>query len=74
MASKSVALRVREHRAAKRKAGLRLFQMWVPDVRSSAFKKEYARQCRVIAEAEKKDIEVQHFLEATLMEIEGWTG
>ena len=32
-------LRVRAHRARLRKKGMRLIQMWVPDVRSRAFKR-----------------------------------
>jgi hypothetical protein len=32
--------KVRAHRARMRKKGMRLIQMWVPDVRSAAFKRQ----------------------------------
>jgi hypothetical protein len=32
--------KVRAHRARMRKRGMRLIQMWVPDVRSKAFKRQ----------------------------------
>jgi hypothetical protein len=32
--------KVRAHRARMRKKGMRLIQMWVPDVRSKAFKRQ----------------------------------
>ncbi|MDN5858399.1 MAG: antitoxin MazE family protein [Pseudonocardia sp.] len=41
--------RVREHRARLRAQGLRPVQIWVPDVRSSAFVEEAHRQARAVA-------------------------
>ena len=42
-------VKVREHRARLREQGLRPIQIWVPDVRSPAFKAEAHRQSLAIA-------------------------
>jgi Protein of unknown function (DUF3018) len=42
-------VKVREHRERLREQGLRPIQIWVPDVRSSAFKSEAHRQSAAIA-------------------------
>jgi len=42
-------VKVREHRARLREQGLRPIQIWVPDVRSSAFRSEAHRQSLAIA-------------------------
>jgi len=47
----NVAERVAKHRAALRAKGMRLVQIWVPDLDSPAFKKEARRQSRLLAEA-----------------------
>ena len=53
MASASSAkpsrIKVREHRERLRKQGLRPIQIWVPDVRSPAFRSEAHRQSAAIA-------------------------
>ena len=41
--------KVRKHRARLRAQGLRPIQIWVPDVRSPAFKAEARRQSRLVA-------------------------
>jgi hypothetical protein len=41
--------KVREHRERLRKQGLRPIQIWVPDVRSPAFRSEAHRQSAAIA-------------------------
>jgi hypothetical protein len=41
--------KVRAHRARKRKQGLRIVQMWVPDTTTAEFAAEARRQCRRIA-------------------------
>jgi hypothetical protein len=41
--------KVREHRARLRAQGLRPIQIWVPDVRSPAFRAEAHRQSRAVA-------------------------
>ncbi len=52
MASASTAkpsrIKVREHRGRLREQGLRPIQIWVPDVRSSAFRSEAHRQSAAI--------------------------
>ena len=41
--------KVRAHRARLRRQGLRPIQIWVPDVRSPAFKREAHRQSLAVA-------------------------
>lgn len=41
--------KVRNHRQRLRDQGMRSIQIWVPDVRSPAFKAEARRQSRLIA-------------------------
>jgi Protein of unknown function (DUF3018) len=48
----STTQRVARHRAEMRAKGMRLKQIWVPDVRSEAFKAEARRQTRMIANSE----------------------
>lgn len=47
--SKSSRDKVRAHRARLRRQGLRPIQIWVPDVRSSAFAAEAQRQSLAVA-------------------------
>jgi hypothetical protein len=47
--AKSSKERVREHRERLRAKGLRPVQIWVPDTRSEEFRREAARQARIIA-------------------------
>jgi len=42
-------IKVREHRGRLREQGLRPIQIWVPDVRSPAFRSEAHRQSLAIA-------------------------
>jgi hypothetical protein len=42
-------IKVREHRERLREQGLRPIQIWVPDVRSPAFRSEAHRQSAAIA-------------------------
>ena len=46
---KSSRVKVREHRERLRERGLRPIQIWVPDVRSPAFRSEAHRQSAAIA-------------------------
>ncbi|WP_412059043.1 antitoxin MazE family protein [Bartonella sp. DGB2] len=64
--------RVKKYRAAKRKAGLRLIQIWVPDTRRKDFVEECRRQCRTVTEIEKEDRSLWDFMEQAVMDIEGW--
>jgi hypothetical protein len=47
------AQRVQRRRDKLRAAGLRPVQIWVPDTRAPGFAEECARQCRLVAEAER---------------------
>lgn len=42
-------LKVREHRERLRSQGMRPIQIWVPDVRAAAFRKEAHRQSLAVA-------------------------
>jgi hypothetical protein len=48
---KSAAEKVRLYRERLRAQGLRPVQVWVPDVRSAAFRQEAHRQSRALAES-----------------------
>ena len=50
MAKTANAVRTRRARDKKRAQGLRLVQMWIPDVRARGFAEELARQCRLAAQ------------------------
>jgi hypothetical protein len=54
---------VREHRERLREQGLRLIQIWVPDVRSPVFRSEAHRQSAAIA-AGARAREDQAFIDA----------
>jgi len=47
--AKPSRIKVREHRERLREQGLRPIQIWVPDVRSPAFRSEAHRQSAAIA-------------------------
>ena len=46
---KTSRVKVREHRKRLREQGLRPIQIWAPDVRSPAFRKEAHRQSAAVA-------------------------
>lgn len=54
MARTDTSDRVAKHRAALRAAGLRPIQIWVPDVRSSAFASAAHRQSLAVAESRQE--------------------
>ena len=56
-------VKVREHRERLRKQGLRPIQVWVPDVRSPAFRSEAHRQSTAVA-ASAHAQEDQAFIDA----------
>ncbi len=60
---KSSRDKVRAHRARKRRQGYRLVQMWLPDQRSPAFRREALRQSRLI-DAAKGEKEALDFIAA----------
>ena len=51
---KSSKLKVQEHRERLRSQGLRPIQIWVPDVRSPAFKKAAHEQSLAVASSEQE--------------------
>jgi hypothetical protein len=61
--SKSGREKVRAHRQRLREQGLRPIQIWVPDVRSPAFKAEAHRQSLAVAESPHAQ-EDQGFIDA----------
>jgi hypothetical protein len=60
---KSTRVKVREHRQRLRAQGLRPIQIWVPDVRATAFKSEAHRQSLAVA-ASAHATEDQAFIDA----------
>jgi hypothetical protein len=60
---KSSRDKVREHRKRLREQGLRPIQIWVPDVRSEAFREEARRQSLAIANS-PHEAEDQAFVDA----------
>ena len=73
MATTHVNARVQKHRDAQRMAGLRLVQIWVPDTRRPDFAAECRRQSRLAAQADMADTDMQHFMDAALADVDGWT-
>jgi len=65
--------RVQKHRDARRMAGLRPVQIWVPDTRRPGFAEECRRQCRLAAQADMADIDMQRFMDEALAAVDGWT-
>jgi hypothetical protein len=61
--AKPSRIKVREHRERLREQGLRPIQIWVPDVRSPAFRTEAHRQSAAVA-ASAHALEDQAFIDA----------
>lgn len=57
---------VARHREARRAAGLKLKQVWVPDTRSADFAAELERQCRAVGD------DGLEFAEAATRTVDGW--
>jgi len=62
---KSSRAKVAAHRARLRAQGLRPIQIWVPDVRSPAFKAEARRQSRLVAQS-PQEADDMAFIESLL--------
>jgi hypothetical protein len=70
--AKPSRVKVREHRARLREQGMRPIQIWVPDVRSPAFRSEAHRQSAAIA-ASAHAAEDQAFIDAVAdLALEDW--
>jgi hypothetical protein len=63
------AQRVQRRRDKLRAAGLRPVQIWVPDTRAPGFAEECARQCRLVAQADKLDRDLDAWLDASNQEL-----
>lgn len=70
MEGQPTSLRVRRHRAALRRAGLRPVQLWLPDTRRAGFAAECARQSRLLRN-DVAEAELQRWLES-VADTDGW--
>jgi hypothetical protein len=68
----AVSIRVQKRRDALRKAGLRPVQIWVPDTRAKGFEEECRRQARLVAEADRQDVELASFLDVAIADLARW--
>ncbi|WP_116652880.1 antitoxin MazE family protein [Pelagibacterium sediminicola] len=68
--SSSVRERVRKHREALRRAGMRPVQIWVPDTRQPGFRDECRRQSAIVAEADRADAGLMDFLDAAFADLD----
>lgn len=73
MATTHVNARVKKHRDALRKAGLRPVQLWVPDTRRPDFAEECRRQCLLVSQADAADTATQQLLDEALNDLDEWT-
>lgn len=73
MAGSSVNSRVRKHRQALRRAGLRPVQIWVPDTRRADFQEQCRRQSLLSARADRADESLSQFLDEALTDTGGWS-
>lgn len=73
MANSNVNSRVQKHRNSLRSAGLRPIQIWVPDTRKLGFAEECARQSSVVAQSDSTDEAIDHLLNESARDIDGWT-
>ena len=67
---KSTAVRVQKHRANLRHKGLKLVQIWVPDVRGVGFVEECKRQS-ILAKNDENEQEMNDFIERA-SDLRGW--
>lgn len=72
MATTPVSERVKKHRAALRRAGLRPVQIWVPDTRRPNFADECRRQSHLAAQADAADEGLEHFMDEALADLDSW--
>lgn len=73
MATTHVNVRVQKYRDALRMAGLRPVQIWVPDTRRPDFAQECRRQSQIASQADMADQNMDHFMDAALNDLDGWT-
>lgn len=73
MTTTHVNVRVQKYRDALRMAGLRPVQIWVPDTRRPDFAQECRRQSQIASQADMADQDMEHFMDAALNNLDGWT-
>lgn len=73
MATTHVNVRVQKYRDSLRMAGLRPVQIWVPDTRRPDFAQECRRQSQLVSQADMADKDMEHFMDAALNDLDGWT-
>ncbi len=66
----SSAERVQKHRDSLRHKGLKLVQIWVPDIRSKGFAEECKRQA-MLAQISMSEKDIHQFIEQTA-DLRGW--
>lgn len=66
---RSVAEKVRAHRAKLRAMGLRPVQFWVRDARARGFAKQAHEQSLAVAKADRRDKDLAALLDAALDDI-----
>lgn len=71
MPGSSTNSRVRKHRLALRRAGLRPVQIWVPDTRRPEFPEQCRRQSLLTARADGADESLLYFLDQALSDTGG---
>lgn len=67
----STISKVVRHRAKLRAAGLRPFQMWVPDIRTTQFIEQVTRQARTL-QNDPAEKEILAFTDDAAASTEGW--
>ena len=67
----AVATRVAKHRAQMRRAGMKLLQIWVPDVSRPDFLAEARRQSLLLRD-DPQEQEILNWLEQAAAAIDGW--
>lgn len=65
--------RVQKHKDARRVAGLRPVEIWVPDTRRPGFAEECRRQSRAIALSGNTDEQVERLMDEAAAVVDGWT-
>ena len=74
MKSSIINARVQKRTLGRRRAGLRLVQMWVPDTRHPGFAEECRRQSLAVALADQADEQLERLMNAAAAHAKGWTG
>lgn len=64
--------RVRRHREALRRAGLRPVQLWVPDTRRPGFAEDCRVQCLRVTATDEADLPLQALMQEATQDLEGW--